>query len=83
MSKEQTSKNKHAVFPFLWDAWDECSTDSFVFYDCELLEDFGVIKAGFYSSITDIGEDGVLSAIKDDDFDNPLTQKYKAVPIIE
>lgn len=83
MSKEQSLKNKHATFPFLWSGWDEQDTDTFTFYNCEVLEDFGVIKAGDYTSITDNGMLGVLDAVKDNDFENPLSQKYKAQPIIE
>lgn len=75
-------KTKHATLPFMWDDWDEDDVDTLTFYNCDMLEDFGNIKAGFYGAITVMGQMGIIQAtVKDSS--KYFEQKYKAVPVIE
>ena len=78
---EKKPKNQHPIFPFQWDGWDEHDVDTICYYDCDVSENFGKILKGNYSSIIDLGMQGILQATNEDG--SYIEQRYKANPIKE
>lgn len=70
------------IKPFKWEGWDEIDVLTFVFYDCEMKDDFGkAVKGEKYTSISVSYDKGEMCFYIGETENPDFTIKFKLQPI--